>query len=303
MSLAICTVEVETKAEGETDKCAIGLGELVRQSGMYLLLFSSISNKLIEELIVKNITTLRACLGSIIILASLFGMTAQAYQGEVFVCSLVGSSDTDDILKARDNYVKVADKAEITLPPSFLWSKIKGGTDTDTLWFNFYENAAQYGAFTDAAQASSSLVDAVAEFSDVVDCDSYLLNQQDVYTGPEELHGPYTYIDSHACNFRKGAGPASLPDLKAHIKDYLDAAGTHKSFRLFQQNSMTPTPNSPDVRFFGVHNNAADWGGRQDSLASTDGGQMLLRHWNAVLDCSTAHWSGQQVVEGPAAAE
>ncbi len=251
----------------------------------------------------KNISMLKACLGSIILLASLFGLTAQAYQGEVFACSYKGDADVSDVLKARDNYVSQAKKAGVTLPPSFLWSKIKGGSDADLLWFNFYENAAQYGTLTDATAASSSMIAAVNKFYAVLDCDSYLLNQEEVYNGGEEGEGPTAYIDSHACNYQKGAGPASLADLKAHIKGYLDEAGTHKSFTLYQQNSMTPTPNSPDVRFFGVHNNAADWGARQDSLVSTEGGQMLLRHWNAVLDCSTGHWSGQQVIEGPAAAE
>jgi len=249
----------------------------------------------------KNIGTLRACVGSIILLATIFGLPAHAYQGEVFVCSFKGNSDVSDVLKARDNYVKQAEKAGVTIPPSFLWSKIKGGSDADMLWFNFYDNAAQYGALTDATAASSSMLAAVDKFYEVIDCDSYLLNQDEVYNGGEELVGETAYIDSHACNYRKGAGPGSLGDLKAHIKGYLDAAGTHKSFILFQQNSMTPTSNSPDVRFFGVHNNATDWGTRQDSLTSTDGGQMLLRHWNAVLDCNTGHWSGQQVIEGPAA--
>ena len=249
----------------------------------------------------KNSKTLKACLGSIILLAGLFSLPAQAYQGEVFACTYKGNSNVDDVLNARDNYVKQAEKAGITLPPSFLWSKVKGGSDANLLWFTFYENAAQYGAITDTVQASSSMVAAVNKFYDVLDCDSYLLKQEEIYTGGEAFTGESTYIDSYACNYRHGAGPESLGDLKAHTKDYLDAAGTHKSFRLFQQNSMTPTPNSPDVRFFGVHNNAADWGARDDSLTTSEGGQALNRHWNAVTDCSVNHWSGQQVVEGPPA--
>ena len=249
----------------------------------------------------KNSKMSNACFGSVFLLVSLFGLTAQAYQGEVFACSYKGNSNVDDVLKARDNYVKQAEKAGITLPPSFLWSYVKGGSDLDVLWFNYYENAAEYGALTDATQASSSMVAAVNKFYDVLDCSSYLLKQDEIYTGSEALEGSSTYIDSYACNYRDGAGPDSLGDLKAHTKDYLDAAGTHKSFRLFQQNSMTPTPNSPDVRFFGVHNNAADWGARDDSLTTSEGGQALNRHWNAILDCSASHWSGQQVVEGPPA--
>ena len=101
-------------------------------------------------------------------LAGLFGLTTQAYaqpyQGEVFVCNYTGNADVDDILKARDNYVKQAEKAEITLPPSFLWSHIKGGADADTLWFTYYDNAGQYGAFSDATQASPAMVAAVDKF-------------------------------------------------------------------------------------------------------------------------------------------
>ncbi len=249
----------------------------------------------------KNSKILKASLGSIILFASFFASTAQAYQGEVFACTYKGNSDVDDVLKARDNYVKQAKKAGITLAPSFLWSKLKGGSDADLLWFNFYENAAQYGALTDAMQASSSMASAVQKFYDVLDCNSFLLKQEEIYTGGEAFKGPSTYIDSYACDYRHGAGPDSLGDLKAHTKDYLDAAGTHKSFRFFQQNAMTPSSNSPDVRFFGVHNNATDWGTRDDSLSTSEGGQALNRHWNAIMDCTAGHWSGQQVVEGPQA--
>jgi len=229
-------------------------------------------------------------------------LTAQAYQGEVFACTYKGNSDVNDVLKARDNYVKQAKKAGITLPPSFLWSKNKGGSEADFLWFTYYENAGQYGAFVDASQASSNMIGAVQKFYDVVDCSSFLLKQEEIYTGGEEITSRSAYIDSYACNFRNGAGPESLADLKAHTKDYLDTAGTYKSFRLFQQTAMTPTSNSPDVRFYAVHNNATDWGTRDDGLTNSAGGQALSRHWNAILDCSASHWSGQQVVVGPTAA-
>ena len=75
----------------------------------------------------KKSTTMRAFLGSVILLAGLFGLTttAYAYQGEVFVCNYIGDSDVDDILKTRDNYVKQAKKEGITLPASFLWSHIQ----------------------------------------------------------------------------------------------------------------------------------------------------------------------------------
>ena len=140
---------------------------------------------------------------------------------------------------------------------------------------------------------------AINKFFDYADCSSFLLNQEEIYNGGEQGSGPSAYIDAFACDFRDGAGPGSLPDLKSHIKGYLDSAGTHKSFTLYQQNSMTPTPETPDVRFFGVHNNASDWGTRQDSMAASEGGRQLLRHFNGILDCSINHWSGQQVVAGP----
>jgi len=249
----------------------------------------------------KNYNIQKLCLGSIVLLLSLFSLTAQAYQGEVFACTYKGNSNMDDLLKARDNYVKQAKKAGITLPPAFLWSNIKGGSDADVLWFNYYQNAAQYGAITDAIQASSSMTAAVQKFYNVSDCQSFLLKQEEIFTGGEAYTGQTTYIDSYACNYRDGAGPSSLRDLKAHTNAYLKAAGNYKSFRFFQQNAMTPSKNSPDVRFYGVHNNAADWGMRDDSLTTSEDGQALNRHWQAILDCTAAHWSGQQVVETPPA--
>lgn len=224
---------------------------------------------------------------------------AQSYYGEVYVCDYNGDSDMEDLMKARDYYLSQAEKAEISTPPAFVWTPIKGPQDFDFLWFNFYQSATQYGEQMVAEAASAEMQSVTERFERVASCSSYLFVQEQVYNGGEAMTGETAYLTSSACNFRQGMGHAELADLRRHLTGYLEAAG-HTRLQAYQQYSITPTPNSPDVRLFAVHDDAAAWGALTDSLRASDAGRMLDRHWNTVLDCATAHLLGRQVVAAPA---
>ena len=236
---------------------------------------------------------------------SAFGLSLQANAqstiGEVFICNYENGSDYADLLKARDYYVQQAEKAGLTLPPSFTWQPIKTSAGApDFLWFSYHQNAAAYGQFSDTMAESAEMQKASQRFEAMSDCYSALNSQQQIFDGGEPPSSPPGYLHSFACNYRHGADESSLADLNNHIAGYLGGSDLYKSFLVFQSTSLTPGPTSPDLRMFTVSNNAAEWGARQDALQASEEGQALGRHFRAVLDCTQAHWSGENVVAPPA---
>ncbi len=223
---------------------------------------------------------------------------AQSYYGEVYVCDFNGDSGMEDLMKARDYYLSQAEKAGVGTPPAFVWTPIKGPRDFDFLWFNFYGSATQYGEQMVAEAASSDMQSVNERFERLASCSSFLLLQEQIYNGGEAMTGETAYLTSSACNLREGMGPIEFADLRNHLTGYLKAAG-HTRLQVYQQNPITPTPDSPDLRLFAVHDDAAAWGALTDDMRGSDGGRMLGRHWNTVLDCSTAHLLGRQVVAAP----
>jgi hypothetical protein len=242
--------------------------------------------------------------GSMLFLSA-FGLAlqanAQSTVGEVFICNYENGSDYDDLMKVRDFYVQQAEKAGLTLPPSFTWQPIKVGAGApEFLWFSYHQDASQYGQFTDAMAGSAEMQKVAERFEAMSDCDSALNNQIQVYNGGGELTSPPAYIQSFACNFRHGSDASSMADLNAHIAGYLGGTGTNEAFLVFQSTSLTPRTDSPDLRMYTVSENASAWGARQDAIQSSEDGQSMVRHFRAILDCSVSHWSGEPVVAPPA---
>lgn len=225
---------------------------------------------------------------------------AQSTMGEVFICNFNDGQDMDDLVAAKDFYLRQSEKAGTPTPPAFVWLPVKMvGFQIDYLWFNYHPSVDAYGATTDAWAASSEIQEAVTRFNRVSNCSSALFLQDQIFAGEEPLgDGPF-YITSAACNFRNGADMSAIADLNAHANDYLSQAGTHDSFILFQRTPVTGSADSPDIRIATVHNNASEWAARQGSIAASEGGQMLMRHFQSVLDCSTSHWSSQNMVPFP----
>jgi len=251
-------------------------------------------------MIFKNSRLKQILIASVVFMFGTLGLgmqaNAQSTMGEVFICNYDGGNGMDDLLKAKDFYLKQAEKAGAPTPPAFVWTPVKVGADIDFLWFNYHQSAADYGATADAWAASPEIQAALERFNDMSTCQSALFTQEQTYNGGVELSTDAAYIQSSACNFRSGS---DLADLRSHITNYLDGAGTHKSFILFERSPVTSNQNTPDVRFASIHNNASEWAARFESINGTDEGQMLARHFNSVLDCTTSHWSSTNMVPFP----
>jgi hypothetical protein len=250
-------------------------------------------------MMISNYSTFKTLLFSALLALGAMQAHAQT-MGEVFGCNFNDGQDMDDLMGARDLYLKASEKAGVPAAPAFVWSPVKvtpGGIDY--LWFNYHPSVAAYGAAFDA-RMGSEFQEVIERFNRVSTCRSALFSEEQVYAGNEQLSGggPF-YITSAACNFRPGADASSLPDLNAHANDYLSQAGTHDDFILLQRTPVTGSADGPDIRIAAVHNSASDWAARQESLAASEGGRMLMRHFQNVFECSSSHWSSQNMVPFP----
>jgi hypothetical protein len=248
----------------------------------------------------------RALLGALVLLGSTVGtfatMNANAALGEVFICDWNDGQGMDELMQARDYYVRQAERAGITLPPAFVWTPVHVGPGTpELLWFQYYENGTQYGEFGEAMAAADEMNDVQARFDRVGTCRSGLFTQEPVYVGSKmDTLNPPSYVVSSACNFRSGRiDQVALDDFKNHLAGVLGSSGNYENYAIYTRQSVTRSPDTPHVRFFSVHDNALDWGRRQDAFPSIEGAAMLGRHFNDLFDCSQSHWMGQNVIAAP----
>ncbi|MFB3106552.1 MAG: hypothetical protein ACE1ZA_16740 [Pseudomonadales bacterium] len=225
------------------------------------------------------------------------GGYAQADVREVFVCNFIDGKDMDDVMSARDFYVRQAEKAGLEIPTSFVWTPFKGSFNYDVLWFSNYTDLSAFGAYTDAFAASSEMTAVDERFETVLDCRSGIAMRETVFDGGEPpVANPPAFISSSACTYRSGMAQADLGDLWGHLNDVLNELGTHTDFVFYSGIPFTSNPNSPDLRLYGVHDSASAWAGRAEAIRGSEAGQSLGRHFNAVLDCDNSLWIAQRVI-------
>ena len=240
-------------------------------------------------------------------LLALTGINANAAEAqppgllESFLCNFNDGQDMDDLLSARDYYLRQAEKAGITPEPAYVWTLFKGDLDFELVWHNVHANLAAFGASTDAGGAAPEMASVGERFNTVATCRSGIMAISPVFLGSDN-DGPseQAFVSAFGCNLRPGVGPDNISDLNGHISSVLGGLDTHKSFALFSGTPMTPGPTTPDLLYFGVSDNASAWANGVDAIGSSAGGPTLGRHFNATLDCAQSLWFSQQVVEGPA---
>lgn len=248
---------------------------------------------------IRKSALLRALLTSILFIVGTIGITnlANADVREVFVCELLDGSDMDDVMAARDFYIKQAAKAGYEIPEAFLWTPFKSFSEIDFLWFNNYAGMAEFGALSDQFAASADMTAVIDRFNQISECRSGLSTRELIFDGGDPpVPNPPALIHSSGCNLRDGWRTDDLADLVRHINGVLGEIGGYEDYLLYRTDPVTPGQNTPDVRFYSVHDSVAAWGERREALEGAAGGQQLLRHFNAVLDCTTSLWNGQQVV-------
>jgi len=229
----------------------------------------------------------------------MFGAPAQADYREVYVCNYLDGKDMGDIESARDYYLKQSEKAGISTPDAFVWNHFKGGAPVDVIWFNNYDDEADWAKRTDAAAGSSEMAAVTARFDTVVDCSAGLSSRETVYdSGDFTVSGDSAIISSNRCMLNDGVTSQDLDDLWGHAKGTLSSMDEYSNFLLFVSNSVTPGANSADLYLYGVSDNLTAWAAGRAAFGSSDAGQSLNRHFQALMTCTSDLWIGQQVVGG-----
>ncbi len=242
-----------------------------------------------------------------LLLLGMLGSTAWAAEppappmlAELWTCNYNSGKDMEDVLKARDYMLGQAEKAGIALPDSYIWSLVKGNLPMETIWFNIHDDFLAYTAASDAWVASGVSEAVLERFYAASSCATGLATFRPVFgrEGLAEDDTP-TFLTSSGCRFRKGAGPAQLPDLAGHMSEAMGAMGENAPYFAGLFEPFTTRPNGqPEVVLFNVFANAGGWGNYVNEIYSTDAGETLRNHMGMVLDCDVAVWTSVQVVQG-----
>ena len=227
----------------------------------------------------------------------MFGAPAQADVREVYGCNYLDGKGMDDLMSARDYYLKQSKKAGLATPDSFVWSLFKGDVPVDVLWFSNYTDLMDFAKQSDAAAGSSEMAAVNARFETVVDCNATLASREQVYDGGEfAVTGGSAFISSFACMLNDGVTSANLNDLWNHVRGALGTMDEYKNFVLYAATPLTPGANAADIYIYGVNDNTTAWATGQAAFEGSKAGQSLGRHFEALMDCNSSLWIGQKVV-------
>jgi len=229
----------------------------------------------------------------------MFGAPAQADVREVYVCDYLDGKDMDDILLARDYYLKQSKKAGLTTPDAFVWNHFKGSANADVIWFNNYTDMMDFAKQSDAAAGSSEMASVNQRFDTIVDCTPGLASRETVYdSGDFTVTGGSAIISSNACMLNDGVTSKDLDDLWSHAKSVLSSMDEYNNFLFFASTPVTRGVNSADLYLYGVSDNLTAWAKGRAAFGASDAGQSLSRHLQVLMNCTADLWIGQQVVGG-----
>jgi len=227
---------------------------------------------------------------------------AQEDLRERFACSFLGDKDMDDLMSARDFYLKQSKKAGLETPRAYLWTPLKDHFEFDFFWFNDHSDLNAFARTTDAFHASPQMREAMARFESVADCRSDLSSRLRIYDGgTPPVTSPPAFVAYHSCELRPDVRMTELADLWAHVNDVLGRLGMHKAFHLYVITPLTASPIDADIFVAEINDSATVWARRVGALQSSEPGQALQRHYDALLDCDTSLWHADRVVNSPIA--
>ena len=219
---------------------------------------------------------------------------------EVFACNFKKGKDMDDLMAARDFFVRQTAKMDVGEQEHFVWTPYKVNTPYDFLWFSNSPDLVSFGKDSDTFNNSPEGQAAQARFDQVADCTSAIAMRRQIFATEGGFSGgPPAIINSSACKIRKGVDETDLEDLWNHINGVLTGLKLKNGLLGFVSVPMVASPNSPDLYLYGVQGSMEDWATTQVALASSPAGPNLRRHFNLKLDCSASLWFGQRVVPLP----
>lgn len=218
---------------------------------------------------------------------------------EVYTCNFNDGKDMGDLMSARDFYLKQMEKAGQDAGDAFVWTPMKASIGADFLWFNNQGSLMDYAEGADAFNSSAEGQAAMERFNSVASCSSSLAMRRQIYQADGEMTpgADGAVINALACNYNRGSGPEDLADLGSHVArtvGALDLADGGSGYMTVP--TVGAGPNTRDVYFYGVSASMKDWAQRNMALQASDGYASLGRHFENVLDCSSALFAGQRVV-------
>jgi len=223
-------------------------------------------------------------------------LSVQADIREVFMCNYLDGKDLEDVMSARDFYVKQANKAGIEIPTSFVWTPYKTTATRDLLWFSNHENLAAFAATADAQAASAEMAGVQARFDSVVKCNNAIGTRNLIFDGGSLNVTPPVVITSKSCNLKPGVRAADLEDLWSHIRATLGGMDAYKNGVFYSYTPITTSSSTPDLYLYGVSDTVTDWANKRAAFGASEAGAALGRHFQAVMDCNNSLWMGQQVI-------
>jgi len=216
---------------------------------------------------------------------------------ESFLCNYVAGKDRGDLDSATDYYLKQAEKAGIDPPPAYLWTKIKG-TGADLIWHNAYDSLAAMAAQLDATGASSDMAGVLPRYDTVADCTPMAGRVTPVHQRGETDGGEANFVAAYACRTRGMSNPADFADLNSHIGGVFGAMGDAAPVATYAITPITSDPTGPQAVYFNVFESASHWAAVDGALNGSAEGQMLVRHFNSMMECATNLWASEQLI-GP----
>jgi hypothetical protein len=216
---------------------------------------------------------------------------------EAYTCSFNPGKDMDDLMAARDYYVKQADKGGVTLGATYLLSLFKGSLPFDLVWMTPHDSLAAFAATTEAHAASPAVAGVQARFDAVVDCTPNLNSLTPVFQKEGNApDGEPAFIAAYACTTHDGIGPVEVQDLRGHIAGTVGSLGDAAPNLMFTLEPITAGPTDLDVILFAVNDSVSAWANFTTAVRSSPGGPNLGRHFAAVADCDLALWNAQRVI-------
>ena len=214
---------------------------------------------------------------------------------ESFLCEWQPGKDMDDLMAARDNYVKGAAKGGYQTPMAYVWNQYRGTVPIQVIWHSVYPNMANWAEVSDAGVGNDALNNALSRFESVIDCTAVLGTVRPLHTREVEPQDS-TFVVSRACNVKDGFTNEDMRDYDGHIAQYFGSLGDKGPIATYVNQPITAGPGSPDGYLFSVFKSAAHWNTFINELYTTDAGGQFLRHDRAKVECSLSIWGSQMVV-------
>lgn len=255
------------------------------------------------ETIVKRLThlTLLALVGAF--LSAGAQAAEQPIVREIFVCNFNQGQDMDDLMAARDFFLRQNEKLGLDPRQHFVWTPFKADVGFDFLWAVNFPDLVTFGRESDQFMGSAEGQAAQERFDQVASCTSSLAQRVQIYQAPGEFSGDASspaMIGTFACNYRDGHGPADLDDFINHAATVIGGLNREDGYVAFASMPMTGGgPNTRDVYFYGVQGTVEDWAERTVAIQTSEAGASLGRHLNTIFDCDSALFLAQQVIPKP----